>query len=987
MANFDNAVSQRSRSRASLIRSTLEASASAVAVVAALCALPNVALAQTAQTAQAPVVETEIIVTGSRIVRNGYEAPTPVSVMGSEQLERMAVVNIADAINRLPAIQGSAKPQTAQDTFSGATAGVNQLNLRRLGVTRSLVLMDGRRMVGANLSASAVDANNIPNGLVSRVDVVTGGASAAYGSDALAGVINFILDKEYVGVKGDVQGGITTYGDDPSYKVSLTAGTAFSGGKGHFLISSDYSFNKGIAYASKRPWFRNHYFNWIVNPLYGTGAGQTTGVPQYLALDNYGLSVATPGGLITTGPLKGTMFIAGGQPAKFNYGTNVSGIGMQGGDFELTHHDGDRWVEEMLGVGIKRGSLFMRGSYDLSDKVTAFTEIQYAETTTHNWHGLLPQRLGNITITRDNAFIPAEIVQQMTTLGLTSFSLGTWNADGPAMEALNTRIFRRVMAGVEGTFEASETEWSWDASFGRSTTHASARTPNNTIIPKYLEAIDAVRETGTNRIICRSTLTNPTNGCVPFNVMGLEVNTEASAKYFTGTGYQMQILDQNVMAANISGSPFEIWAGSVSIATGIEHRTEGVSTIVTEEDRLSQFYAGNYKATQGKYNVTEGYLETVVPLAKDTAWADSLDLNAAVRATDYSEAGYVTTWKVGATYSPNDSITLRATRSRDIRAPNLSDLFNAGAPGTGTIFDPFRGPGTGLATGGVVSAVEGNINLKPEKANTTGLGVVLQPNFLPGFGASVDYYNIDIKGAVTSLAGQAIVDRCFAGETALCPFIDRGPPAAGQTLGPIVYVHRKSANILSQQTRGIDFEASQNLPLSVIMDDWNGALQFRALASLVLRSRSYDVGIVTEGSGTNFSPSGGFPLQTAMKFRYTGSVAYTTDMFTATVSMRGFGKMNYGNNVIVCQTGCPVSSLASPTYNLNTIDGVRFYDLSLSYKATEQIETFLVVDNVFDTAPPMIAANIGSGFYNHAGPAADYDRTGRIFRAGVRFKM
>jgi hypothetical protein len=124
-----------------------------------------------------------------------------------------------------------------------------------------------------------------------------------------------------------------------------------------------------------------------------------------------------------------------------------------------------------------------------------------------------------------------------------------------------------------------------------------------------------------------------------------------------------------------------------------------------------------------------------------------------------------------------------------------------------------------------------------------------------------------------------------------------------------------------------------------------------------------------------------------MKLRYTGSVAYTNEMFTATFSMRGFGKMNYGNNVIVCQTGCPVSSLASPTYNLNRIDGVRFYDVSLTFQATEQIETFLVVDNVFDTAPPMIAANIGSGFYNHAGPGADYDRTGRIFRAGVRFKM
>ena len=225
-------------------RSAIMATASLAAVFAA-----SGAAAQSAQQAQGAAVAEEIVVTGTRVIRDGYEAPTPVSVLGTEELNAMAVTNIADAVNRLPSFGAGLTSRNTSGSVSGGIGGLNLLNLRSLGATRTLVLLDGRRVVGANVggnSGSAVDINGFPNGLISRIDVVTGGASAAYGSDAVAGVVNFVVDKEFTGIKGVVDTGITTYGDDAQYRVSLSAGSAFAGGRGHVLFSGEVSKNVGM---------------------------------------------------------------------------------------------------------------------------------------------------------------------------------------------------------------------------------------------------------------------------------------------------------------------------------------------------------------------------------------------------------------------------------------------------------------------------------------------------------------------------------------------------------------------------------------------------------------------------------------------------------------------------------------------------------------------------------------------------------------------
>jgi outer membrane receptor protein involved in Fe transport len=361
-------------------------------------------------------------------------------------------------------------------------------------------------------------------------------------------------------------------------------------------------------------------------------------------------------------------------------------------------------------------------------------------------------------------------------------------------------------------------------------------------------------------------------------------------------------------------------------------------------------------------------------LARDTAWARSFDLNAAVRATDYSASGYVTTWKIGATYNPIDDITLRATRSRDIRAPNIGDLFSGGTTGTGTVIDRFRN-GESYA---ILTNTAGNLNLKPEVADTTGFGVVLQPKFFPGFGASVDYYNIDIAGALSSLGSQRIVDNCYAGDASVCNLIIRN------SSGLITQVNNLTRNLISQQAQGIDFEASYNWRLSDINANWDGSLQIRGLATKVLKLNSTDLdGIVQQGAGVGASIGvGGGPLTTE-DFRYILSLTYSNEALSGTVTMRGVGATVYSKTAIVCTSGCPVSTANVQTVNLNHIDGSKTFDLNLNY-TFESIGTtaFMVVDNLFNTLPPIKYGPTSNGYY--ANTNAD---EGRMFRIGLRFKM
>ncbi len=936
------------------------------------------ASAQEAQTAQVAIEQ--ITVTGSRIVRDGFEAPTPISVLSEAELLRGAGANIADIINELPSLAGSVVPQGSRGVSNGG-AGMNNLNLRSLDEKRTLVLLDGQRFVGAQ-PTQVVDINQLPQGLVSRVDIVTGGASAVYGSDALAGVVNFVLDRDFTGLKGEVSGGITTYGDNENMKVTLTGGVPFANGRGHVLLNGEVSHIAGLR-SAPRAW-ANQGWQTMSNPKYTP----TNGEPNLLVLPRVSQTQQTRGGIITAGPLAGIAFGPGGKPYPFAYGPVRFDPWMQGGEWRANDVAGETYS---LDNQESRQTTFFRVSYDLTENVEAYIQSIWGHTHTTN---LCCSHFnqGNITVQGDNAFIPAEISARITALGLTTIRMGSYNFDLP--ELISTNNDRHVfsnMVGVEGDVDFFDTAWDWNVYYTRGKSRTSRRFTDR-ISKNYKRAIDAVFDPQTGNIVCRSTLLGEagSENCIPFNLFGEGVNSEAAVNYSAGTAYNYANFTQSVFAATVTGEPFSSWAGPVSVALGMEHRKEGGGGI---QDRISKgngYLVGNIRPTEGSYTVTEGFLETLVPLIDGTALGESLDVNAAIRFTDYSTSGYVTTWKVGATYTPVSDITIRASRSRDIRAPNREELFAAGRFAGATIFDPF--------TSRVITyqrEIGGNRDLTPEKANTTGVGVVLQPSWMPGFSGSVDYYSIDVADAIGTLRGQGVIDRCFAGQKVFCDSIVQEPGGGRSGIsegvtpaGIELFIAQQPVNFVSEKARGIDIETSYQFPLDDLVPNWGGEVALRVLATHFIKM-SRDDGVNTPTDRAGEATRDGPP-----NWKYMASATYTNDPWSVTLTGRGISAGVLKNTHIECTSGCPTSTSLAKTINKNSVAGAFWIDASFNYEflggddGDTTMEMFFNVQNLLDKDPPVVTSENSSGtvsFSTYPANPRFYDTLGRMFRLGVRF--
>ncbi|WP_198283238.1 TonB-dependent receptor plug domain-containing protein [Sphingomonas sp. PAMC 26617] len=910
--------------------------------------------------AAVPEKNSDIVVTGSRIVRNGFQAPTPVSVIGGEEINAKAPANLATLVNTLPALANSATPQNYNNQVSSGLSGINALNLRAIGGNRTLVLLDGQR-VGASTLTGLVDINQFPEQLVKRVDVVTGGASADYGSDAVAGVVNFVLDDKFTGIKGEVSGGLTTYGDDGNYKVSLAAGTAFAGGRGHVILSGEYAHTDGINFVP-RPWATNANEKLLFNnPNYTA----TNGQPFLLVRSGSGFATATPGGIITAGALKGTYFGPGGVALQYNYGPIVSGNFMQGGQsaYSSIANAAD------LDTELTRKNVFFRTSFDVSDHFQIFGQASYAEATTFA-NALVQFNFANITVQPDNAFIPASIASKVTA----PLTIGSFNQDlGPITNSTNRKNFRFV-GGFSGDFNALGSNWTYDFHAQETVTKIYTAV-DTTITANYKNGIDSVRNAN-GQIVCRVTLTNPSSGCVPYDIFGTGVNDAAALNYVKGTAWGRSTLKQNNEAFNIRGNPFSTWAGPVSVAAGLEYRRESVTGTNDPLSTTNSYFVGNFHASTGSYNVTEGYLETVIPFAKDLPFAKSLEFNGAVRGTSYSTSGYVTTWKAGLTYAPVSDIRFRFTRSRDIRAPNLAELFNAAQTGVNVVVDTVNP--LGLATPPSYSAFQvtsGNVNLKPEVADTLGLGAVFTPTFLPGFAASVDYYRIHISDAITTFTSQQIVNLCSSGGTAFCPLITR---TVGTTA--ITSINVSPQNVATQIARGIDFEASYRRPLL------GGTITVRALATRFLENYINNKATpATDNVGTN--SNNGSALLSLPKWRYLAELGYDNGPFSVLLTGRGIGSGVYNTSFIECSSNCPTSTTANMTIENNRIPGAFYMDADIHYKLRKQVDLFMSVNNVFNTDPVMIAYGPAIGAAPLSVNGSAYDILGRTFRWGVRFQF
>lgn len=899
-----------------------------------------------------------MVVTGSRIVRDGYNAPTPVTVMSRDQINDFSPSNIADMMKQIPSFAGNSTPQSSRLSVSAGGAGINSLNLRNMGTTRTLVLLDGQRVVGSQPTGQ-VDINTFPQQLIQRVEVVTGGASAAYGSDAVSGVVNFILDRRFTGFKADVQGGVTSEGDNRQQKFAAAGGMSFADQRGHILLSAEYAKVDGI-HSCPRSWCEQGW-NLINNPDYTPGSG----LPERLVLPSTAWSSSTLGGLINSGPLAGTAFGIGGVPFDYEFGPLRDGTWMQGGDWQLSD------VKQLVSLNpdSERQNFFARVSYEVTDNTEVFA--QWSRGGDDSLTIATPHFNPSINIRGDNAFIPDVIRARMAEHSLTSLRIGSFNDDLDAIASDNTRDLDRVVVGADGNFEVFGSRWDWNAYYQRGETTV-VKSFYDRIITPFNNAIDSVVHPNTGEPVCRSTLSDPGNGCVPWNIFGTGVNSQQAIDYVAGWSWARETNKQEVVAASFAGSPLTIPTGDVSLALGVEHRVESGGGREGPINLARQSWVGNQAPTFGRYNVTEGFVETVVPVLDGPM---SADVNAAVRLTDYSTSGTVNTWKIGGTFSPLEAVILRATRSRDIRAPHRQELFAAGVYTGNVVVDPFRDN----QLTDVQSLLRGNIQLNPEEADTTGLGVVYQPSWLPGFSTALDYYNIEITGAIGTVGRQEVIDRCFRGENSFCDALERNAE------GVITIVNIQPTNFVSELARGIDIEASYTMPLVRFFAGTGGDLTFRALGTRSLKN-SRDTGSSPKTDSVGENGGNGPPT-----WKYRASATYSNDVLRTTLTARGISSGVYNNTNIACTIGCPNSTSLNRTVNINDLPGALYFDAALTYQLPKlfgaQAEAFFVIQNLMNKDPAIVAQGPGGVPSTPPANPQHYDLVGREFRLGFRVNL
>ena len=970
--------------------------------VASACGMLAAAVhAQDAQPApQAPaadatpaVPETNVVrISGSRIAARGFSQPTPTTSMSAADLEKAAQPNLFNTLIELPALQGSTGRTTSTNSTSSGIQGLSSLSLRGLGPIRTLTLLDGQRVVGANVTG-VTDVSQFPQLLVKRVDVVTGGASASYGSDAVGGVVNFITDKKFTGFKANVEGGQTRYHDDKSGTLQAAWGKGFMDDRLHATVSGQFSKENGIdspgfgeVGAGGRTWYRNTVFQ--RRPLAQTNDGK----PEYKVIDHAQQYQYSKYGLITNGPLQGTAFGDGGVPYQFNYGssgvpthtgqvTNCVNPFCVGGDLS-----GSVGAGTNLAMNFKRQVAYTRLSWDIDPDNEIYVTMNYAQVKSHFSPNPGAAKQANLTINCDNPFLPASIAAACAANNIKSFQYGTANAIFPAnINVHPTRTQRRFVLGGDGKFTLFGKDWSYDAyaEHGENTTNIDVH--DITLNTRYNNAIDAVRD-ASGRIVCRNAVA-AANGCVPLNIIGNNPVDPAAWAYIAPAAGPIQrtTQSQDVASANFNGEVWDGWAGPLSMATGAEWRREkydvhgdpygaGVSpdsiggAAYPADPTLNapvgnNWYAGNYHNGAGAYNVREAYVEFNLPVLKSATWGEA-NLNIADRQTKYSTAGNVSSWKIGATWKTSiDGLRFRAVSSKDVRAPNLSELFAAPVVVNNQV----------QYQGGTVSVQQrtvGNTNLRPEIARNNSFGIVLsQPSWAPGFSTSLDYYDIKVNDVISTLSIQQEVDLCTAGNKEICSAMVLNSPGNN-------YVTVQNFNLASLHLKGFDLESAYRTNLDKF--SLPGRFTVRALATRTLHFIT-DSGVV----GTIPSEGAGVNLGNTPKWKLLATQTWDNDKLSLTLTERWFSDGKYSNEYIECQTNCPVSTLIHPTIYDNKMKGATYIDFGGSYNVSKQMMVYFKIDNVADRDPePAPQANPSFAI----NPAL-YDVVGRTYRAGLRYNF
>ncbi|OYY91271.1 MAG: TonB-dependent receptor [Sphingomonas sp. 28-66-16] len=1025
----------KTTTRAMLLGSTLFASVSLVAAPAFAQNAPATPAEKPAAD-EAPTTNTDIVVTGSLIRNPNLASSTPVAVIGAEELA-LRQTNTAEQIVRdLP----GAAPSIGSAVNNG-NGGAAYVDLRALGNFRNVVLLDGNRIVPAS-SVGRVDLNNIPLALIQRVDVVTGGAATTYGADAVSGVLNFITRQDFSGVEASVSNQITGKGDGHYFRSDLTIGANFDDGRGNAVLSVGYQHSDPV-YQGARQFSVNNYTS-----TSGNAGGSGTTVPTRFSISGLGTGAARVSGNRQINPATGALV---SPVVPFNF--NPYNIFQT--PFERYNIYGAARYEVSDKIEVYSRGLFSKNTVSTIIAPSGTFGSSLAIPFSNPY---LPAAARQTFCDNNPTFTAAGVqVAQLTVAQCNAAATATTTADpnfryftvatnrrttevGSRLSDFTTTIFDYRIGAKFAITDSIKLDI--NGSYGESENVQAIR---NYVLTSRLRA--AVFATNTTTCLAGApnggaSITAGT-GCVPVNLFGPEGSiTPNQVPYLTADSTTTNFTSLAQARALLTGdlgvsSPFA--DSPIGFAVGAEYRKYTASQ---RSDTLSQTpgelggAGGAAPSFTGGYNVKEGYGELNIPVVTDKPFFKSLTVEGGIRYSDYKvdaavPRGYSTlTYKGGATWEPLGGLRIRGTYQRAVRAPNIGELFAPVSTGlTNLSFDACAGlaPTTNanlravcLAQGAPAASIGnintptaaqanitsgGNINLNPEKSDSYTLGVVFQPNFVPGLSISIDYYNISINQAISQLTAGAAYNLCFgdragAGITAAsvtnpnCLSIRRNPATGAldgdpATTGGLSILPGNAGKVL---TDGIDLTANYRRDLGfaklnlAFLGNWTARSRFAASPV----STVYNcVGLYGQNCG---SPASAGPSSTPgslqPEFSWNQRTTLSFQSIDVSLNWRHLSGFKVEPGVTTFSGTIGSGALAGQTFNFGRIPSYDYFDLATRFAVGDHLDLTFTVSNLFDRKPPVVGGTVGSTSFNSGNTyPSTYDALGRRVAATATVKF
>jgi outer membrane receptor protein involved in Fe transport len=938
----------------------------------------------------------EIVVTGSRISRPNLTQPTPVTTITAADLRLSGTADLGVLLAELPALGSTATLAGNTNSFADL-AGLNLPDLRRLGEERTLTLVNGKRHVGGSPGTTSVDLNSIPKALIERVEVITGGASAVYGSDAVSGVINVILRDDFEGFEFDATGGAAGPDYGQNHTLSATFGRNFGSERGNFTVSY---INERLGDIQATDQDYNDNFGTALNPA---DTGENDGIPDRFVVRNI---------LSERIDENSVLFPFGGPTTSFGNTAGLIVFDNQGNPQPQTERDltnsfafgsfpnGCEFCFELddyitVVPDITKETFNGTFRYAFSEAAEVYLDAKYVQAEVEE--ELQPSfNFGSITINvDDNPFLDDGLRTELQGQGISSAGLARFHADAGSRRNQIERDTERAVIGLRGLFDTGIGEIRYDTFYNYGRVKNKVVGLNRRVPANLTAAIDAIRDPGTGEIVCRDPSAAVIGTCVPFNPFGQQNSQEAVSFSFLRTEEEQQLTQESAGFALVSDAfeGFTLPGGSIGWATGVEWRREESATDGDPNVQAGLTESAAQPDEVGGYEVFEGFVELTLPLLADLPGIAELTVDGAYRYADYTHSGSAEAWKTGVIWAPLDQVRLRATYSEAVRAPNVAEAFRPATPGFSDVDDPCDADEIGddpdraancLALGipagfqandnvAVVSESSGNRDLEAEDSQSLTYGIVYEPTWADGLAITVDYYDIEIEDAITLVEAQDIVDNCVDAtggpDANFCGLFTRDPGTQD-----IDFVRSTFVNASKLTTEGVDLSVTYDKTLSDWTSgsgmDWlSGRLRMsftgtylKELDEFVFQDRPDEIDIERGEIGD--------PIRS---FRATA--AYSHGPVTVGWTGRYLGDMKrYNRGVDIAEDGQP-GTAGDILYH--AINFQYFLDLEQA-----SIEFYGGVNNLTDEPPPR-------GIYGTQDEdnQAVYDAIGRYWFLGVRGRI